>query len=215
MFDLKQEQEKLNCNVSKLKSRGIQVNVILEGRDSAGKSGTIREFTHFLPTDDFAVITTKKPTEWVMNYWEEYWEDLINSRSEPIIFCDRSYYSRPLIQSVHGWCTEKQRKHFMREVAQFESIQLSTDIDLKFWLSISQKEQNARLSMRKTSKLTGWKYSENDSKALSSYDKMTLAKERLFTAKNQEWNVIDYNNKKKGRLELLTRLNTLLGRALS
>ena len=126
-----------------------------------------------------------------------------------ISFYDRSWYSRPLIQSVNGWCTENQRSNFMRDVATFEERHDETVI-IKFWLSISQDEQNRRLSDRKTSLLRGWKYSDNDAKALSSYDKMTLAKEALFTAEGQDWSVVDYNSKKKGRLELITRLNDII-----
>jgi polyphosphate kinase 2 (PPK2 family) len=210
MFDLKFQQENLNENVRVLKENNQQVIVILEGRDSAGKSGTIRELTHFLPTDDYHVITTKKPSAKTMDRWLDYWLYLLEKRAETIIFCDRSWYSRPLVQSVNGWCTDKQRKQFMREVDYFERYEMFPSIDIKFWLSISQKEQNDRLSDRKTSKLRGWKYSENDARALSNYDKMTLAKEKVFTAENQEWNVIDYNDKRSGRLDLLARLNELL-----
>lgn len=81
---------------------------------------------------------------------------------------------------------------------------------IKFWLSISQQEQSARLTDRKTSKLRGWKYSNNDAMALTQYDKMSLAKENLFTASCQDWNVIDYNNKAEGRVNMITRLCDIL-----
>ena len=81
---------------------------------------------------------------------------------------------------------------------------------IKFWLSISQQEQSARLTDRKTSKLRGWKYSNNDAMALTQYYKMSLAKENLFTASGQDWNVIDYNNKAEGRVNMITRLCDIL-----
>jgi polyphosphate kinase 2 (PPK2 family) len=100
----------------------------------------------------------------------------------------------------------------MKNVAIFER-QFCDTIIIKFWLSISQDQQNARLSDRKTSLLRGWKYSNNDAMALSSYDKMTLAKEALFNSENQDWHVIDYNNKAKGRVALLKKLNDILSNA--
>ena len=210
-YCLEREQARLNQIVSIIRNNcNDKIAVILEGRDSAGKSGTIRELTHFLPTNDFRVMTTNKPTKAQMKNWLGWWDTRMpHYQSKLISFYDRSWYSRPLVQSVNGWCTEKQRANFMGHVGVFEDRHEDTVI-IKFWLSISQDEQNARLSDRKTSLLRGWKYSDNDAKALSSYDKMTLAKEALFTAEGQEWISIDYNNKKKGRLDLITKLNSEL-----
>lgn len=209
MDDLEIQQARLN-EIVYGRDQFDKIAVVLEGRDSAGKSGTIRELTHFLPTPQYRVMTTKKPTALEMKTWLTWWGDRMPKNDSPLIsFYDRSWYSRALVQYVNGWCTAKQYRNFMRVVDDFEKAQQNTLI-IKFWLSISQDEQNARLSDRKTSLLRGWKYSPNDAMALSSYDKMTLAKEALFTAKGQDWNVIDYNNKKQGRLDLITRLNDLL-----
>lgn len=209
---LEYEQTRLNQIVSKIKqcAKDARIAVILEGRDSAGKSGTIRELTHFLPLNDYRVMITNKPTKWRMKNWLTWWARRMPQSNSPMIsFYDRSYYSRALVQYVNDWCTEKQYKNFMANVSSFEERHCDTVI-IKFWLSISQEEQNARLSDRKTSLLRGWKYSNNDAKALSSYDKMTLAKEALFNAPKQVWNVIDYNNKKRGRIDLLIKLNDTL-----
>jgi polyphosphate kinase 2 (PPK2 family) len=203
--ELEFQQARLNEIVSTYTGRPIVV--VLEGRDSAGKSGTIRELTHFLPTKEFAIVTTNKPTKAQMASWLAWWSTRIPANTM-ITLCDRSWYSRALVQSVNGWCTSKQYQNFMGRVNDWEKEQ--NCLIIKFWLSISQQEQSARLTDRKTSKLRGWKYSNNDAMALTQYDKMSLAKENLFTASGQEWNVIDYNNKAKGRVDMITRLCDIL-----
>ena len=211
---LERNQARLNNIVCVIKETDplAKIAIVLEGRDSAGKSGTIRELTHFLPTDDFRVMTTKKPTKKIMENWFGWWEKRMPNDIDPLIsFYDRSWYSRALVQFVNGWCSQEQYASFMGNVAFFEAThEIENVVILKYWLSISQDEQNARLSDRKTSLLRGWKYSNNDAMALSSYDKMTLAKEALFTSKGQSWNVIDYNDKKEGRVALLENLNNQL-----
>lgn len=209
MTPLQDQQARLNEIVYGF-DHGRKIAVVLEGRDSAGKSGTIRELTHFLPTPEYRVMTTNKPTEGQMKNWLAWWRERMPQDDSPLIsFYDRSWYSRALVQRVNEWCNEKQYRYFMNGVLAFEESQPDTLI-IKFWLSISNDEQKARLKDRKTSKLRGWKYSNNDAKALSRYDRMTLAKEALFTSTGQHWNVIDYNNKKEGRLNLITRLNDIL-----
>ena len=203
--ELEFQQARLNEIVSTYTGRPIVV--VLEGRDSAGKSGTIRELTHFLPTKDFAIVTTNKPTKAQMSSWLAWWSTRIPA-NPMITLCDRSWYSRALVQSVNGWCTSKQYQNFMGRVNDWEKEQ--NCLIIKFWLSISQQEQSARLTDRKTSKLSGWKYSNNDAMALTQYDKMSLAKENLFTASCQDWNVIDYNNKAEGRVNMITRLCDIL-----
>ena len=203
--ELEFQQARLNEIVSTYTGRPIVV--VLEGRDSAGKSGTIRELTHFLPTKEFAIVTTNKPTKAQMASWLAWWSTRIPA-NPMITLCDRSWYSRALVQSVNGWCTSKQYQNFMGRVNDWEKEQ--NCLIIKFWLSISQQEQSARLTDRKTSKLRGWKYSNNDAMALTQYDKMSLAKENLFTASCQDWNVIDYNNKAKGRVDMITRLCDIL-----
>ena len=203
--ELEFQQARLNEIVSTYTGRPIVV--VLEGRDSAGKSGTIRELTHFLPTKEFSIVTTNKPTKAQMSSWLAWWSTRIPA-NPMITLCDRSWYSRALVQSVNGWCTPKQYHNFMGRVNDWEKEQ--NCLIIKFWLSISQQEQSARLTDRKTSKLRGWKYSNNDAMALTQYDKMSLAKENLFTASGQDWNVIDYNNKGEGRVNMITRLCDIL-----
>ena len=179
-----------------------RVAVILEGRDTAGKTGTIRELTHYLPTSKYSISLSSKPSAWDMKHWLKSWKKKLPTKNQ-IVFFDRSWYSRAMVQKLNGWCTDKEYNKFMDEVLEWESKQNITFI--KLWLSISEEEQAIRIGTRKTSPLTKWKFSPNDAVALSKYDQMTILKERVFTTLGN-WNSIDYNDKKSGRLALITKI---------
>ena len=180
--------------------------VVLEGRDTAGKSGTIRELTHYLPVDKFSVCLSNKPSENTMKHWFAHWQKKL-PKTPQIVFYDRSWYSRAMVQKINGWCTDQQYKDFMDDVVLWEK---NTGVRIiKFWLSISEDEQAARIAERRTSPLKFWKLSPNDERALSYYDEMTLLKEKVMTT-TEGWNTIDFNCKSEGRLELITRLCDIL-----
>jgi len=207
--------------MTKLELQQIQLNqhvegdfgriaVILEGRDTAGKTGTIRELTHYLPISNYSISLSTMPSAWDMDNWLESWEKKMPSYNQ-IVFYDRSWYSRAMVQKLNGWCTDEQYEDFMAKVLDWEESQ--TDVTfIKCWLSISEEEQTARIGNRQTSPLTKWKYSPNDALALSKYDQMTLLKERVHTTLGQ-WHSIDYNSKADGRLALLTKINERLSQA--
>ena len=178
------------------------VAVILEGRDTAGKTGTIRELTHYLPTSKYSISLSSKPNAWDMDNWLESWERNMPVENQ-IVFYDRSWYSRAMVQKLNGWCTDKQYEDFMGEVLTWEQKQPVKFV--KLWLSISEEEQAIRIGNRQISPLTKWKFSPNDALALSKYDQMTILKERVFTTLG-EWHSIDYNDKKTGRLALITKI---------
>ena len=203
MTKLELQQIKLNEIVEKDFGR---VAVILEGRDTAGKTGTIRELTHYLPTSKYSVSLSSKPNAWDMANWLESWERKLPSDNQ-IVFFDRSWDSRAMVQYLNGWCSEQQYHNFLDEVLAWESQQPVKFI--KLWLSISEQEQEYRIAKRKSSPLTKWKFSPNDSIALSKYDQMTILKERVFTTLG-EWHSIDYNVKSEGRLALITKIVDLL-----
>ena len=203
MTKLELQQIKLNEIVEKDFGR---VAVILEGRDTAGKTGTIRELTHYLPTSKYSVSLSSKPNAWDMANWLESWERKLPSDNQ-IVFFDRSWYSRAMVQYLNGWCSEQQYHNFLDEVLAWESQQPVKFV--KLWLSISEQEQEYRIAKRKSSPLTKWKFSPNDSIALSKYDQMTILKERVFTTLG-EWHSIDYNVKSEGRLALITKIVDLL-----
>ena len=203
MTKLELQQIKLNEIVEKDFGR---VAVILEGRDTAGKTGTIRELTHYLPTSKYSVSLSSKPNAWDMANWLESWERKLPSDNQ-IVFFDRSWYSRAMVQYLNGWCSEQQYHNFLDEVLAWESQQPVKFI--KLWLSISEQEQEYRIAKRKSSPLTKWKFSPNDSIALSKYDQMTILKERVFTTLG-DWHSIDCNVKALGRLGVLTKIVDLL-----
>ena len=194
---MKKLQAKLNRLAENLTS---PVAVILEGRDTAGKSSTIRELTHYLPPDLYSVCLSHKPSKRAMSAWLGYWQTK-RPRKNQIVFFDRSWYSRAMVQHLNGWCTEKQYEIFMRDHKNWESNQPVRLI--KFWLSISEDEQKRRIEYRKNSPLTYWKFSENDENALSHYDRMSILKERVI---DSDWHTINFENKSKGIKKLLDTL---------
>jgi len=186
------------------------IAVVLEGRDTAGKSGTIRALTQYLPPKYFSVVMSAKPSKTTMENWLGFWANKM-PEGKQIIFYDRSWYSRALVQKINGWCSDLQYRNFMEGVEAWEERQglLDPVRFVKFWLSISEDEQAQRIEERRISPLKYWKLSPNDERALSYYDEMTLLKERVISRGG--WETIDFNDKAQGRLELLTKLNTQLG----
>jgi len=175
-----------------------KIAIVLEGRDTAGKSSTIRELTHYLNPAWYSVVPSTKPSKRTMNSWLGFWTGKMPSDSQ-IVFYDRSWYSRAVVQYVNGWCTEAQYQNFLSNHLEWEKAQNVTFI--KFWLSISEAEQCDRIELRKGSPLTYWKFSANDENALSYYDRISILKERVI---NSEWHIVDYNDKKIGIKTLLT-----------
>ena len=204
---LEQQQARLNEIAEGLTG---PIAVVLEGRDTAGKSGTIRALTQYLPPKFFSVVMSAKPSKTTMENWLGFWSKKM-PEGKQIIFYDRSWYSRAMVQKINGWCSDLQYRNFMEGVEAWEERQglLDPVRFIKFWLSISEDEQARRIEERRISPLKYWKLSPNDERALSYYDEMTLLKERVISRGG--WETIDFNDKAAGRLELLTRLNTALG----
>ena len=168
------------------------IAVVLEGRDTAGKSSTIRALTQYLSPAWYSVVPSTKPSKQTMECWLGHWTTKMPAKGQ-IVFYDRSWYSRAMVQRLNNWCTEDQYREFLQGYKMWESFQ---DVKIiKLWLSITEEEQRARIDNRKNSPLTYWKFSENDENALSYYDSMTLLKERVV---DSEWHVLDYNHKKSG-----------------
>ena len=185
----------LNKLAEKIYASGQRVAVVLEGRDGAGKSGTIRKLTKYLPPYTFRVQQSFKPNRTTMRNWLPSWAKKMPRQGE-IVFYDRSWYSRALLQPVMGWCSQTAYSNFMGAVTNWENSQDVTFI--KLWLSISEVEQEQRLNNRERDPLRYWKFSSNDPIALSKFDMITIYKERMLTETN-DWNILDYNNKETGR----------------
>ena len=194
-------KKKLLAELNRLvENNSDSLAIVLEGRDSAGKSSTIKMLSQYLPPNLFSIEHSKKPTKRAMRNWFGYWNKRLPNRGQ-VRFFDRSWYSRALVQRVNAWCSETQAQNFLANVSDWEQ-QSGTRV-IKFYLSISKEEQQYRFNKRKKSPLTYWKFSANDKLALDSFDRMTLAKEECI---GTDWIVIDYNDKRAGRLALLERL---------
>ena len=171
------------------------IAVVLEGRDTAGKSSTIRALTQYLSPAWYSVVPSTKPSKQTMECWLPHWSTKMPAKGQ-IVFYDRSWYSRAMVQKLNGWCSDAQYKEFLLDYKDWENRQRQNGVRfIKLWLSITEDEQSYRIRKRKNSPLTYWKFSENDENALSQYDRMSILKERVVDG---EWNVLDYNHKKSG-----------------
>ena len=148
---------------------------MLEGRDGAGKSGTIRDFTQYLPPYTYSVVPSFMPTKKQMACWLKSWELLMPKKGQ-IVFYDRSHYSRALLQPIMNWCSQKQYENFMNKVIDWETKMLFINCGYQS----QNKNKDFRLNNREHNPLTYWKFSKNDKKSLSAFDKVTLQKEYMF-----------------------------------
>ena len=182
-----------------------RVAIVFEGRDAAGKGGSIRRFIEHLNPRAMRVVALPKPTiqetgQW---YFQRYAKQLPNEGE--IVFFDRSWYNRAVVEPVMGFCSKKQYKQFLRQVPEFEHMLYEDGITvIKFWFSISKEEQLKRFSSRKGNPLKQWKLSPIDAKAQDLWDKYTHFKELMFSRTHttfSPWMIVRANTKKTARLE--------------
>jgi polyphosphate kinase len=183
-----------------------KVVIIFEGRDAAGKGGAIRRIIQHLPPRAIRVVALPKPNETEMGQW--YFQRYINRlpNNGEIVFFDRSWYNRAVVEPVNGFCTKKQYEIFMGQVNEFEKmIQDSGIYLLKLYFSITQKEQERRFKDIVSSPIKKWKYSDVDRRALSLWDEYTKYKEVMFanTQKAAPWKVIKANRKTSARIRAI------------
>jgi polyphosphate kinase 2 (PPK2 family) len=198
----------LNQLAETIHAEGKRVAVVLEGRDGAGKSGTIRELTRYLPPYAHSVMRSFMPTKTMMKHWLSEWEKLMPRKGE-IRFFDRSWYSRALLQPVMGWCTQKQYDRFMHDVLAWEQSQDVTII--KIWLSVDETKQKTLLERRANDPLRYWKHSPNDALAVGKFDELTIKKDAMFALSN-DWQIVDMADKDEGRRSAVeTVINSLKG----
>jgi polyphosphate kinase 2 (PPK2 family) len=193
----------LNRKAEQIHKEGRKVAIILEGRDGAGKSGTVRELTRFLPPYTYRVQPSFMPSKKLMRGWLNGWSELMPDAGQIVIY-DRSWYSRALLQPVMGWCSQRQYENFMVKVLPWES---NLEIDfIKIWLSIDETKQRELLTRREHDPLRYWKHSPNDAKAVENFDALTDKKEAMFNL--GDWNIVDMADKDRGReavLDLVVR----------
>ena len=202
LLKLQAELVDLQQWVAKNKKR---VCVIFEGRDAAGKGGSIRRFTEHLNPRSMRVVALTKPTNVERGQW--YFRRYIKELPNPgeIVFFDRSWYNRAVVEPVMGFCNDQQYEEFMVQVTEFENM-LYVDgvVIIKFWFSISKDEQEFRFNARLQNPLKQWKFSEVDKEGQKLWDKYTHYKEQMFSKTHtafSPWIIIKTNNKKEARLE--------------
>jgi len=198
------ELVKLQRWVSKNKKR---VAIIFEGRDAAGKGGNIRRFTEHLNPRSTRLVALTKPTEVERGQWyfRRYIKELPNSGE--IVFFDRSWYNRAVVEPVMGFCNETQYENFMVQVPEFEHMLYEDNLVLiKFWFSISKDEQLSRFNARIETPLKRWKFSPVDRKGQELWNDYTHYKEQMFSKTHTSyspWIIVRANNKKVARLECI------------
>jgi len=191
-----------------------KVVIVFEGRDAAGKGGAIRRITQHLNPREFKVVALPKPTEEEKGEW--YFQRYINQlpREGKIVFFDRSWYNRAVVEPVNGFCTQEEYEIFMNQVNEFERMIIESGIRLiKFYFSITKEEQAKRFEDIKASPLKKWKFSKVDAKALELWDSYTEYKTRMFEKTNTElapWIIIKANKKSSARLEAIEHVLDLI-----
>ncbi len=199
-FDLQVELLKLQEWVKKEKKRIV---IVFEGRDTAGKGSTIKRFVEYLDPKGFKVVALGMPTDWEKEHWFERYEQKMPKPGE-IVFFDRSWHNRSVVEPAMGYCTEEQYEDFMKNVNDWEGGLVDDGVILiKFWFSITKEKQLQRFDLRKKSPLKYWKFSPNDAKVVGMWDLITFYKKQMFIHNSTDkcpWTVINTNDKKVGIL---------------
>lgn len=203
-YDLQVELLKLQAWV---KESGSRVIILFEGRDAAGKGGTIKRIMEHLNPRGARVVALEKPSEEEKGQW--YFQRYVKhlpTKGEIVLF-DRSWYNRAGVERVMGFCTDEEYMEFMREVPEFERNLVRSGIFLfKFWFSVSKKEQIRRFKDRETHPLKQWKLSPIDKASLDKWEQYTEAKEKMFfytDTSDSPWTVVKSNCKKRARLNAM------------
>ncbi|MCF6307896.1 MAG: polyphosphate kinase 2 [Flavobacteriaceae bacterium] len=216
LYDLEYEKELLQLQaelvnlqkwVTKHKKR---VCVIFEGRDASGKGGSIRRMTEHLNPRSRRVVALTKPTEVEQGQW--YFRRYIKEMPNPgeLVFFDRSWYNRAVVEPVMGFCTKEQYDKFMIQVPEFEHMLYEDGVILiKFWFSVTKEEQVKRFESRLASPLKRWKFSPVDQEGQKRWDDYTYYKDQMFGNTHttfSPWIIVKTNNKKEARLESIRYL---------
>ena len=202
--NLQIELVKLQQWISKENKRLI---IIFEGRDASGKGGNIRRFSEHLSPRSTNLVALTKPTEVEKGQW--YFRRYIKELSNPgeMVFFDRSWYNRAVVEPVMGFCNQVQYERFMLQVPEFEHMLYEDGIVIiKFWFSISKDVQKARFDARLQDPLKRWKFSPVDEKGQELWDKYTYYKEQMFSKTHTTycpWIIVKADDKKTARLETM------------
>ena len=205
------EKYKLQVELLKLQywgqDHGMRHLIIFEGRDAAGKGGTIKRFTEHLNPRAARVVALNKPNDEESGQW--YFQRYVRhlpTRGEIVMF-DRSWYNRAGVERVMGFCSQHEYDVFMRQVPEFERMLVESGIHLtKFWFSVTQREQRTRFAIRQIDPVRRWKLSPMDLESLDRWEAYTDAKEAMIMGTDTDhapWTTIKSNDKKRARLNAM------------
>ena len=193
-----------------INKKNLRVAVLFEGRDAAGKGGSIKRFVEHLNPRSARVVALSKPTDNERGQW--YFRRYIKELPNPgeIVFFDRSWYNRAVVEPVMGFCDRASYEEFMVQVPEFEHLLYEDGvIIIKFWFSISKEEQKKRFDSRIKNPLKEWKFSPVDKMGQVLWDKYTYYKEQMFSRTHTNfcpWVIVKANDKKTARLESMRYL---------
>lgn len=209
-----EELEKLQKELVKLqywiKEKGLKVCVIFEGRDAAGKGGVIKTISQVMSPRVTRIVALTAPTEIEKNQW--YFQRYVAQlpRAGEMVLFDRSWYNRAGVEKVMGFCTEEEHKEFLKTCPEFENMLTRSGIVLiKYWFSISDKEQKKRFEARNEDPMKRWKLSPMDLQARSRWVDYSRAKDEMFEftdTKDSPWNVVNADIKRHARLNCISHL---------
>ena len=203
-------QEELVEMLTHLQETDGRLVVVFEGRDAAGKGGSIKVLTQYLNPRAVRVVALPKPSDRERGQW--YFQRYVNhlpTTGEITVF-DRSWYNRGGVEPVMGFCSPAQHETFLREAPDFEKMITDEGITLiKFWLNIGQEAQLKRFHDRRHSKLTHWKLSDIDLVGMTKWDAYTKARDTMLAATHTDhapWTIVRYNDKRRGRIEVIRHI---------
>jgi polyphosphate kinase 2 len=212
------ELAKLQIELVKLqewvKHKGLKVVVVFEGRDTAGKGGTIKRITQTLNPRFCRIVALDKPTEREKTQW--YFQRYVSHlpAAGEIVLFDRSWYTRALVERVMGFCTDQEYRELLRSCPEFERMLVRSGIILiKYWLSVSDAEQERRFQNRIHDRTRRWKLSPMDLESRSKWVEYSKAKDEMFAhtdIKQAPWYVVDADNKKRARLNCIHHLLSVI-----
>ncbi|HEY0227705.1 MAG TPA: polyphosphate kinase 2 [Mycobacterium sp.] len=207
-------KRRLQIELLKLQQHGRRIGarhvIVFEGRDAAGKGGTIQRFTEHLNPRSARVVALEKPTEREQTQW--YFQRYITHlpAAGEIVLFDRSWYNRAGVEKVMGFCTPAQYCEFIEQAPLFEQMLVDNGINLtKFWFSVSPAEQRTRFAIRLVDPVRKWKFSPMDMESVDRWDHYTEAKEAMFEATDTDiapWIVVRSNDKKRARINAMRHL---------
>ncbi|NOZ32960.1 MAG: polyphosphate kinase 2 [Alphaproteobacteria bacterium] len=207
---LRQLQVELVKLQSHLQATGERVVVVFEGRDAAGKGGTIKNYLAYLNPRHNRIVALTKPTETERTQWYfQRYVAMLPSAGEQVLF-DRSWYNRAGVEPVMGYCTPEETELFLDEVPRFEHMLIKDGIRVfKFWLSVGREMQLKRFHSRRHDPLRVWKLSPIDLKAISKWEAYTEARDAMLARTDSDiapWWVVRANDKRRARINVIRRV---------